>query len=130
MSRVAIAFYWPHPLVWPLWQRLRLEAERACDDAVIRGESAAEAYAEQLVALARRLVGHGEVPALAMATRSHLGLRVEAILDRGLRRGRLGPFGWRWPARSPSPVIWHRAAPSHERAAHRGSRRRRRTTSR
>jgi bla regulator protein blaR1 len=90
LSRLACALYWPHPLVWALWQRLRLEAERACDDAVIRSDSAAEAYAEQLVTLARRIMGHGRVPALAMATRSNLGRRVEAILDRGLVRGRIG----------------------------------------
>ena len=89
VARLACVVYWPHPFVWKLWGQLRLEAERACDDAVIRGGVAAEPYAEQLVALARRLVGRGEVPALAMATRSNLGQRVEAILDRGLRRGRI-----------------------------------------
>lgn len=88
-SRAACALYWPHPLVWSLWRRLRLEAERACDDAVIRGGVAADSYAEQLVELARRLVGRGRVPALAMATRSNLGQRVESILDGGLRRGRV-----------------------------------------
>lgn len=89
VSRLALAVYWPHPLVWMLWSRLRLEAERACDDAVIRAHTAAESYAEQLVALAQRLVGRGRVPALAMATRSNLGRRVEAILDGGLRRAPL-----------------------------------------
>jgi beta-lactamase regulating signal transducer with metallopeptidase domain len=87
VSRLAFAVYWPHPLAWELWRRLRLEAERACDDAVIRSHGQAESYAEQLVSLAKRLHGRGAVPALAMATRSNLGLRVEAILDRGLRRG-------------------------------------------
>jgi ankyrin repeat protein/beta-lactamase regulating signal transducer with metallopeptidase domain len=91
-SRAACALYWPHPMVWSLWRRLRLEAERACDDAVIRGGVAADSYAEQLVSLARRLVGRGSVPALAMATRSNLGQRVEAILDGGLRRGRASRF--------------------------------------
>jgi len=92
ISRLGCALYWPHPLVWSLWRRLRLEAERACDDAVIRGGVAADSYAEQLVALARRLVRRGRVPALAMATRSNLGQRVEAILDGGLRRERAGRF--------------------------------------
>jgi ankyrin repeat protein len=86
VSRLALALYWPHPFAWMLWRRLRLEAERACDDAVIRSHGSAEPYAEQLVSLARRLTGRGAVPALSMATRSNLGLRVEAILDRGRRR--------------------------------------------
>lgn len=81
VSRIALALYWPHPFAWLLWRRLRLEAERACDDAVVRMHGAAEPYAEQLVALARRLRGRGVVPALSMATRSNLGLRVDALLD-------------------------------------------------
>jgi beta-lactamase regulating signal transducer with metallopeptidase domain/ankyrin repeat protein len=90
VSRVGCAVYWPHPQVWMLWSRLRLEAERACDDAVIRNVAPdAEPYAEQLVELARRIAGHGSVPALAMATRSNLGRRVESILDRSRGRGRI-----------------------------------------
>jgi beta-lactamase regulating signal transducer with metallopeptidase domain/ankyrin repeat protein len=80
-ARVAFALYWAHPLAWMLWRRLRLEAERACDDAVIRSQGQPETYAGQLVALARRVHGHVRVPALPMAMRSDLGLRVEAILD-------------------------------------------------
>jgi beta-lactamase regulating signal transducer with metallopeptidase domain len=87
LARGALALYWPHPLAWVLWRRLRLEAERACDDAVLRGQAAPESYAEQLVALARRLRDRGAVPALSMATRTNLGLRVESILDPGRRRG-------------------------------------------
>jgi bla regulator protein blaR1 len=87
VARAALALYRGHPVAWALWRRLRLEAERACDDAVIRSQGQPEPYAEQLVALARRLSGHGTVPALSMAARSHLGLRVEAILDAGRRRG-------------------------------------------
>jgi bla regulator protein blaR1 len=86
LSRVALALYWPHPLVWVLWRRLRLEAERACDDAVVRSQGQAESYAEQLVSLARRLRDRAVVPALSMATRSNLGQRVDAILDVKRRR--------------------------------------------
>ena len=91
LSRAALALYWPHPLAWSLWRILRLEAERACDDAVIRSQGQAEPYAEQLVTLARRLRGRGAVPALSMATRSTLGQRVDAILDDRLRRAPLSP---------------------------------------
>jgi bla regulator protein blaR1 len=85
-SRVALALYWMHPLAWVLWHRLRLEAERACDDAVVRSLGQAETYAEQLVSLARRLRDSGSVPALAMSTRSTLGVRVDSILDERRRR--------------------------------------------
>ena len=69
----------------PAWRRFCLEAERACDDAVI-GTSEPEAYAGQLVSLARNLRGL-TVPALGMASRSKLAVRVAAILDRRQRRG-------------------------------------------
>ena len=92
LSRVVLALYWVHPFAWVLWRRLRLEAERACDDAVVRSQGRPETYAEQLVALARRVSDHGRVPALAMATRSNLGRRVESILAPGLRRAPRSPL--------------------------------------
>jgi beta-lactamase regulating signal transducer with metallopeptidase domain len=90
VCRLACAIYWPHPFAWALWRRLRLEAERACDDAVVLTRGEAEPYAEQLVSLARSL---GSVPALAMATPSSLGVRIEAILDGSLRRSPLTRAG-------------------------------------
>jgi uncharacterized protein (TIGR03435 family) len=90
-ARIACAAYWFHPLVWIAWRRLALEAERSCDDAVLRG-SEPTAYADQLVGLARRrrLPGAGKSPALAMADRSDLAARIEALLDGEQARGRAG----------------------------------------
>lgn len=85
-ARAACALYWPHPLVWTAWRRFCLEAERACDDAVI-GSSEPAAYAGQLVSLARNLRRFTTVPALGMASRSKLAQRVDAILDPTQRRG-------------------------------------------
>lgn len=86
-ARVACAIYWFHPLVWIAWRRFCLEAERACDDAVI-GSCAPDAYATQLVTLARSMRSPRAVPALAMASRSRLAQRIDAILDKSQRRGR------------------------------------------
>ena len=36
LARTVCAAYWFHPLVWIAWRRLVLDAERACDDAVLR----------------------------------------------------------------------------------------------
>jgi uncharacterized protein (TIGR03435 family) len=91
LARAACAVYWFHPLVWIAWRRLALEAERSCDDAVLR-HSDATAYAEQLVGLARRLVTAQRSPALAMASRADLSARVGAVLDSRQRRGRAGTF--------------------------------------
>ena len=89
LARIVCAVYWFHPLVWIAWRRLALEAERACDDAVLNG-SEATLYADQLVGLARRLSTNRKSPALAMANRSDLSARVGAVLDGGQRRGRAG----------------------------------------
>jgi TonB family protein len=89
LTRAVCAAYWFHPLVWIAWRQLALEAERACDDAVL-GRSEATAYADQLVGLARRLSAAAKSPALAMANRADLTKRVGAVLDSRQRRGRLG----------------------------------------
>ncbi len=91
LARIACALYWFHPLVWIAWRRLVLEAERSCDDAVLRGYEP-NAYADQLVGLAqrRRLPCAGKSPVLAMANRSDLATRIGALLDRGQARGRAG----------------------------------------
>jgi beta-lactamase regulating signal transducer with metallopeptidase domain len=87
--RFTSAWYWCHPLVWVAWRRLCLEAERACDDAVVQRADRAD-YAEQLVTMARRMSGTGTQPVLGMANRSDLASRVAAILDGTQRRGRAG----------------------------------------
>lgn len=91
LARAVCAVYWFHPLVWIAWRRFALEAERACDDAVL-GRSEATAYADQLVGLAQRLSIVAKSPLLAMAKRSDLAARVGAVLDSRQRRGRAGTF--------------------------------------
>jgi len=89
VARTICAIYWFHPLVWMAWRQLTLDAERACDDAVL-ANSDATAYADQLVALARRLSTTAKAPALAMASRADLSARVRSLLDARRQRGRAG----------------------------------------
>jgi uncharacterized protein (TIGR03435 family) len=89
MARLVRALYWFHPLVWIAWRRLSLEAERACDDAVLR-RCEATAYANQLVLLAERLASTATPPLLAMAACRDLSTRVRAVLDGAQARGRAG----------------------------------------
>ena len=91
LARIVCAAYWFHPFVWIAWRQLTLEAERACDDAVL-AHSEATAYAEQLIALARQLTAANKSPLLAMASRSDLTARVSAVLDNQQCRGRVGSF--------------------------------------
>ena len=88
-ARGVCAAFWFHPLVWVAWRQLRLEAERACDDAVVRSSDEVE-YAEQLVGLARRLSGAESGLSLSMAGRSDLSRRVTSLLDGRRRRGPAG----------------------------------------
>jgi beta-lactamase regulating signal transducer with metallopeptidase domain len=88
-ARVACSLYWFHPLVWTAFRRLRLEAERACDDEVLRWSDPAD-YAGQLVEAADRLRGHAALDALAIAGRSDLSVRIAAVLNPRQERGRLG----------------------------------------
>ena len=98
LARIVTAVYWFHPIVWVAWRQLALEAERACDDAVLLSASlkagtsspASTEYADQLVALAQRLSKNSNQPQLAMASRGDLAARVVAVLDSRQRRGRAG----------------------------------------
>jgi uncharacterized protein (TIGR03435 family) len=88
LTRMICAGYWFHPLVWMAQRQLTLEAERACDDAVVLRTEAA-AYAQQLVDFAKRL-STAQQPLLGMASRRDLATRIRALLDRKQARGRAG----------------------------------------
>ena len=88
LSRIVCAVYWFHPLVWAAWRRLRLDAEKACDDAVVLEDDARD-YASLLVSMAQPAAG-GQPPLLPMASRDDLTARVAALLDHGQRRGPVG----------------------------------------
>ena len=88
-AQVVGAIYWFHPLVWMAQRRLCLEAERACDDAVVQNAGHAD-YAEQLVSLAQQMSRAQTKSALGLANRSDLAIRVAALLDGHQPRGRVG----------------------------------------
>ena len=81
MTRVAVALYWPNPLVWLAARRLATEQERACDDRAMRG-SEPQAYAGHLLEVAELLrAGGAPSGALTMATRRGLIERIRSILN-------------------------------------------------
>jgi len=109
LARVACAIYWFHPLVWIALRQLVLEAERACDDAVLH-RAEATAYADQLIVLAERLSSRTGPAVLAMANRHDLASRVRAVLDGRQRRGRAGTL-WIGCAASAAALIVTAIAP-------------------
>jgi beta-lactamase regulating signal transducer with metallopeptidase domain len=86
--------YWFNPLVWIACRRLRLESERACDDAVLGAGVAGPDYAAHLLDVARDAVRlrNRWLPASAIAHPSTLEGRIRAMLNVRLNRTPLGAF--------------------------------------
>jgi len=82
------AIYWFNPLLWLACTRLRLESEHACDDAVLKLGVEGQAYATELIDLARAFRSERPVfvPAAAIARPSSLERRVRAMLNVHLDR--------------------------------------------
>ena len=87
LGAIACAAYWPHPGVWWIARRLRIERELACDDLVLTAGTSARDYAGHLLELAHTL-GGGRAPALVvtMARPRQLEGRMLAVMDSGRSR--------------------------------------------
>jgi beta-lactamase regulating signal transducer with metallopeptidase domain len=86
---------WFNPIVWLASSRVRLESERACDDAVVNLGVSGGDYAEHLLELARQFgrARHTAFPAVAIVPRpSSLERRVTAMLNVHLNRGPVSPL--------------------------------------
>jgi beta-lactamase regulating signal transducer with metallopeptidase domain len=90
LAAIACAAYWPHPGVWWIARRLKIERELACDDLVLTAGTSARDYAGHLLELAHTL-GGGRAPALVvtMARPRQLEGRMLAVMD--ARRSRAVP---------------------------------------
>lgn len=89
-AHVACAVHWFNPLVWVAARRLRIEGERACDDAVLRFGTRASDYADQLLQVVRDTkIRWAPTVAVAMARKSAFEGRLLAILSPETNRGRL-----------------------------------------
>jgi hypothetical protein len=93
MARLVLAVYWPNPLVWWAADRMRSEAERACDDGVLLQGERPASYASELVEIVQALQGAGGLPegGLAMGQVSELESRLKALLKSGLSRRKATP---------------------------------------
>lgn len=89
-AHVACAVHWLNPLVWVAARRLRIEGEKACDDAVLRFGTRASDYADQLLQVVRDTkIRWAPTVAVAMARKSAFEGRLLAILSPETNRGRL-----------------------------------------
>jgi len=74
------AVFWFHPLVWWLGARLMDERERACDEEVLRGGSAPQAYAEGILRICE-LYLESPLQCVAGVTGANLKQRIEEIMS-------------------------------------------------
>jgi len=85
-SQAMTAVFWFHPLVWLAAAKLRAEAERAADDAVLCAGADAPEYASQLVEVARHWGASSVAAAVGMVHSPAIENRIAAILNPALRR--------------------------------------------
>jgi beta-lactamase regulating signal transducer with metallopeptidase domain len=92
LGDLAAAIYWCNPLAHYAARRIRAEAERACDDAVVHESADADSYALMLLDFTRAAQGVRPLPraATAMARPSELESRVIALLHSRTVRAPLG----------------------------------------
>ena len=86
LAEMLCVVHWFNPLLWIASRRLRQEAERACDDAVLGCGVAPADYASHLLDLARRAGARHARPALAMARSSNFEGRIRAMLSTSVSR--------------------------------------------
>jgi beta-lactamase regulating signal transducer with metallopeptidase domain len=90
VASVACVVYWPHPAVWWMAHRLRVERELACDDLVLSVGTSPRDYAGHLLDIAYTL-RTTIAPALSvsMANPRQLERRMRALLDASRNRATL-----------------------------------------
>ena len=83
LAQAVRALHWFNPLAWLAVARLRVEQERACDDAVLAAGAGAVDYAEHLLSVTTGVPASRFVSpvALAMGRAQQIEHRVVAILD-------------------------------------------------
>jgi carboxyl-terminal processing protease len=91
VAHVARALYWFNPLAWVAVACLRVEQERACDDAVLNAGTRATDYAQHLLAVTAGVPSRWLVSpvALAVGTARRIERRLRLILDVGRPRNPL-----------------------------------------
>ncbi|MCW3099260.1 MAG: peptidase BlaR1 [Chthonomonadaceae bacterium] len=82
-GQVVCALYWFHPLVWMLNRHVQIEAERACDDAVLLAGVRAKEYAGHLLEVVKAMQAGRNAPsaAVAMARPTQVRYRLQSILN-------------------------------------------------
>jgi beta-lactamase regulating signal transducer with metallopeptidase domain len=94
VARTATALHWFNPLVWLAMRQLRIERERACDNAVLIKGAKPSDYASQLMETAAEMGAFRQPIWQTAAASEGSGLkdRLLCILDPNLSRGPSPPY--------------------------------------
>jgi TonB family protein len=94
LATLITRLFWFNPVVWLASRQLRIESERACDDAVLNLGVEGTDYAAQLIRVARATAGRDARIGLAPAASRARGLerRIAATLDARVDRTPLSGF--------------------------------------
>lgn len=97
LSSLASCIHWFNPMAWLVTMMIKLEREKACDDAVLRVGASPSEYAETLLnfsKMKREDKGVGLACALQLITGSQLQSRIQSILNSELGRKRISNSVW------------------------------------
>ena len=88
MAQITCAVYWFNPLVWFAMRRMRVEAERACDDNVLNAGYQSADYAQHLLDIVRNVkaLRSSSRAAVTMARSSKIEGRLRTILAENRNR--------------------------------------------
>lgn len=110
LASVNRSLLWFHPLAWWLERRLALLADQACDESSVAQLGDPHGYARLLLEMASvvdRSGGRLRPLALTMAAPSHMGRRIEALLEEGRTFSRgLSRMAVLWMALGAIPVLF------------------------
>jgi beta-lactamase regulating signal transducer with metallopeptidase domain len=97
LSSLAVALHWFNPLSWVVSFMIKLEREKACDDAVLRSGISPTDYATTLLLFAKNKKTSstmGIACALQLITGNQLQSRIQSILNGGVGRKRISKSLW------------------------------------
>jgi len=82
LAKIVLCLYWPNPLAWFAARALKIESEKACDDAAVDCTGSNINYAQNLLGVANNIRKHTPYAAIGLFSRpSILAKRIHHILS-------------------------------------------------
>jgi len=87
IARFICAFFWFNPMIWVVYNSMKKEQEKACDEMVLNSGVKPSVYAANLLSVKQAMQGRWRPPAavLGVLKRSQLNNRLVAVLKRQIK---------------------------------------------